>query len=117
MLWASGTWTLGLSEAVLDSDGTKIYAFPSYGSTKYLYFITLKVADGSVLNSRYKSSVTCSNSFGSAQAGDYLALTGACSGLYLILFNLNTSTFTFMDGSLCDFNQVAMEPITKRYFF
>ena len=114
MLWASGTWTLGLSEAVLDSDGTKIYAFPTYGSTKYLYLVTFSVSDGSVLNLRYKSSIACSDSYGSAQAGNYLALTGSWSSLYLMLFNLNTSLFTVLNANLCDFNQVTMEPLSGR---
>ena len=69
---SSGTWLVDLSESVLSSDGSKIYSFFIFGSTKYLYFAGLSVSDGSVATTRYKSSVSLSNERGLALNGDYI---------------------------------------------
>ena len=81
VIWAnqvacsSGTWTASYSESVLSSDGSTIYLFFTFGVSKYLYFAGLSVSDGSVATSRYKSSGTVSDLFGSALSGDYVVST------------------------------------------
>ena len=69
---ASGTWTSSFSESVLSEDGLSIYSFINFGSSRYLYFVSLSVSTGSVVGTRYKSSVTTNYVWGSALNGDYL---------------------------------------------
>ena len=69
---ASGTWTSSFSESVLSADGLSIYSFINFGSSRYLYFVSLSVSTGSVIGTRYKSSVTTNYVWGSALNGDYL---------------------------------------------
>ena len=70
----SGTWSGSFSESLLSSDQSTIYSFFLFGppSTYYLYFAGLSVTDGSVVTTRYKSSTTASNVWGSALNGDYV---------------------------------------------
>ena len=70
--WASGTWTSNLSESILSADGLTIYTFINFGSSQYLYFVSLSVSTGSVVGTRYKSNVTIAFVWGSALNGDYL---------------------------------------------
>ena len=68
----SGTWVASDSESVLSSDGSTVYSFFTFGATKYLYFVGLYVADGSVATTRYKSSASVSDVDGSALNGNYV---------------------------------------------
>ena len=69
---ASGTWTSSFSESVLSEDGLSIHSFINFGSSQYLYFVSLSVSTGSIVGTRYKSSVTIAFVWGSALNGDYL---------------------------------------------
>ena len=69
---ASGTWAASLSESVLSSDWSTIYVFFLFGSSPYLYFSGLSVSAGSVITTRYKSSVIVNDINGSALKGDYV---------------------------------------------
>ena len=90
----SGSWNVGASEGILSADGSKIHIFYIYDNADYLYFVTLKFTDGTVLSSRYKSTLLWSYVYGSALSGDYLAANAKCSIPYLVLFSTKTSLFT-----------------------
>ena len=69
---SSGTWASYFSESVLSSDGSKVYSFFIFGVTKYLYFAGFSVSDGSVATTRFKSSISVPDLYGSALNGDYV---------------------------------------------
>ena len=96
MLCSSGSWTLSYSESQLSSDKSKIYTFISYGSPSYLYFITLSTSDGSILSSRYKSSINIPYTWNSAVSGDYIMVVayGASTLAYLLILNTATNIIT-----------------------
>ena len=71
---SSGAWTSNDSESQLSADGTSIYLFFMYGSTNYLYFASLSTSTGSVIGTRYKSSISSSPIYGSALSGDYIVI-------------------------------------------
>ena len=111
---SSGTWTLSQSESLLSTDKSKIYSFFTYGSNLYLYFVTLLVSDGSVIGSRFKSSITCSNVFGSALNENYIFAAVECSSYYLLSFSISSLTFTMntFSGYLTG---LGVEPLSGRY--
>ena len=89
--WPSGTWTTTFSESVLIS--SSIYTFFPYGSTtQYVYMAVISVSDGTVSN-RYKSSISCTLSYGSAVSGDYIAASIKWTSYYLLTFNRATNLF------------------------
>ena len=94
VLWSTGSWYSYFSEMLVDSTNTNLYCFSSFGSgNRYLHFITLAVADGSLVGSHYISSQEWYEVYGSAQTGVHLVVTIYC-GTYTLL-NINTSTNTF----------------------
>ena len=91
----SGPWSAADSESLLSSDGSKIYSFFLFGSsstTLYLYFCGLSVSDGSVATTRYKSSTTATNVFGSALNGDYVIAT-TWNPSSLVMYSISSSKF------------------------
>ena len=101
LFWPSGTWTINDSESLLIS--SSIYTFFAYGSSQYVYMAVISLSDGTVSN-RFKSSVSCSNVFGSGANGDYIAASVRWSSDYLLMFNratnlLNIKSFSgFLHG-------------------
>ena len=94
ILCPSGIWFGYISESQLSADSTKIYLFFTYGNTvSYLYFATFAVADGSVVGTRYRSSIYWVNVYGSAQRGDYIIVTVKAPPYYLIVYNMVFGTF------------------------
>ena len=89
----TGTWSSAESESRLSSDGSKIYSFFLFGSTKYLYFVGLSVADGSVATTRYKSSASVYRVYGSALNGDYAIATTFLPNS-VVIYSISSSTFT-----------------------
>ena len=94
--WPSGTWSTSNSESLLIS--SSIYTFFSYGSTKYVYMAVISVSDGTVSN-RYKSSISCTNVFGSGVSGDYIAASVSWSSYYLLMLNRATNLFAIKSFS------------------
>ena len=93
MAWGSGTCSTYYSESLLSSDSTKIYSIFSFQNWN-LYITSFNVTDGSVIGSRYKSSITWKIAFGSALYGDYIAASVTCgTSWYVLLYNISTSTF------------------------
>ena len=81
---------------MINSDGTKIYSFFTFGgNSKYIHLAVFNEADGSIIGSRYKSSIGCSGVYGSDQNGDIIVLTAPCSSdYYLVMMNTITNIFT-----------------------
>ena len=70
LICSSSSCSTWLSESLLVL--SFIYSFFIYGNTRYLYFVKMSVADGTV-NFRYKSSTICTSGVsGSTLNGDYL---------------------------------------------
>ena len=69
---SSGKLSASLSESVLSYDGSTVYSFFTFGAQTYLYFLGLTVSTGSVATTRYKSSASVSNVWGSALNRDYV---------------------------------------------
>ena len=95
MTWPSGSWSTSYSETLIDStDSTKIYTVFSYGSTSYVYFLSMNVTNGDVIGSRYKSSISLISVYGFKQNGDYLLATIYNPFYHLLL--INTQSFSFI---------------------
>ena len=77
---------------MLSSDGSTIYSFFIFGSTYYLYFVGLAVADGSVVTMRYKSNVSVPAIWGAASNGIYVV--AASSSPSLVMYSIYSSTFS-----------------------
>ena len=93
MLWTS-VCSLSSSEALLNSDNSQIYSFSTYGmEPSFVYFVTFYVSDGSVVGSKYASSISCSAVYGSVLSGSYLVATLYWSDPYILIFNTALSTF------------------------
>ena len=89
--WPSGVWSVYESESQLIS--SSIYTLFPYGSTKYAYMAVISVSDGTVGN-RYKSSISCTNIYGSGVNGDYIVASVRWSSTYyFLIFNRATNLF------------------------
>ena len=88
--WPSGTWTTGLSESLLIS--SSIYTLFPYESPPYVYIAVISVSDGTVSN-RYKSSISCTDVYGSGVSGDYIVASVYWSSFYLLMLNRVTNLF------------------------
>ena len=89
--WPSGTWTASYSESLLIS--SSLYTFFIYGSSpQYVYMAVISLSDGTVSN-RYKSSISCTDVYGSGTSGDYIAASVRWSSDYLLMFNRATNLF------------------------
>ena len=95
LAWSSGAWTSSTSESLLSSDKSKIYSLFIYGSTKYLYFTTISVSDGSIVSSRYKSSSSISAIYNSALNNNFIVATMYSISSSILILDLTSSTFTF----------------------
>ena len=94
--WPSGFWSIGYSESLLIS--SSIYTLFPYGSTRYLYMAVISVSDGTVSN-RYKSSISCTQVWGSAVIGDYIVASVTWSSYYLLMLNRATNLFNIKSFS------------------
>ena len=102
------------SESQISNDYSKIYALFPFEATSYLFFLTFNANDGSIIGSKYKSSMSWDFVFGSTKNSDYLLFSALCSPIYaLILYNTNTLTFSYKN---CDFfmNGMTIELSTGR---
>lgn len=96
--WSFGSWTSYLSESLLSNDGSTIYIFFTYGSSRYLYFISLSVSTGTAVGSRYKSSTIITSVNSAALNGNYL-LASTSTEDSVIMYNLLSSSFTIKSFS------------------
>ena len=104
-----------LSESILSNDNSKIYSLFPLESPAYLYFITLNSYDGSVIDSRYRSSISWSQSLGSAKSSNVLLFTVTCSSTYyMIMYDTNSLAFTVKQGVNISMLEMAVESTTGR---
>ena len=115
--WASGTCDAGYSSSILNFDGSLIYSLYAFGSTRYLYFISLSITDGSIVDSRYKSSISWSEAWGILINGDYLVFSVICSTPQLFVFNLKTSEFKLKSFTGDFIFQLLNDPANQRFAF
>ena len=96
MSWLLSYCYLSLSESVISSDKSSIYSFFPYGkniSSGYLYFVCFNSLDGSILSSRYKSSIQMDYYVHSILLyGDYVISIIGYS--YLVMYSISTFAFT-----------------------
>ena len=94
------SWTLSYCysdsiESVISSDKSSIYFLFAYGSdiyATYLYFVCFNSLDGSILSSRYKSSINIYDVNSIILYGDYvISITGSP---YLVMYSITTFAFT-----------------------
>ena len=113
ILCPSGSWTSTYSESILSAENLTIYSLFIYESSWRLYFAALSASDGSVVATRYKSSVYVGAVYGSALNGDYLA-AATSSANALLLYSISTSIFTIKSASTISFIELWVEPLSGR---
>ena len=91
-----GTWSSGYSEVIMNSENknNSVYTIIPYGSTRYLYFMHINLADGSVIGSVYSSSSSWSDIYGIAQI-DSKIVASLDWGTFKSLLICNTDIFQF----------------------
>ena len=114
MICPSGTWGTNWSGSWLSSDSTKIYSMYIYGSTRYLYFVTFNVADGAIVGNRYKSSISCVLQYLLVLNGNYLLALPLWTQKFMLLYNINTNTFTMKQFSGSNIFNIGIEASTGR---
>ena len=94
MLWPQEPCASSDSESILIS--STIYSFYIYGYYYYMYFATFSVTTGSILNSRYKSSMRWNYITRISMNGDFIVVaTSFPSSDYLMSFNTKTNEIKF----------------------
>ena len=93
------SWTLSYCysdsiESVISSDKSSIYFLFTYGTdiTKYLYYVCFNSLDGSILSSRYKSSIKIYDVYSIVLYGDYVI--SSTDYPYLVMYSITTFSFT-----------------------
>ena len=86
----STPWLASHSESLLLS--SSIYSLFIYGNSKFLYFSVISSTDGSV-SVRYKSSIICSDVYGSIVKEDYIYASAYCNSAYLIILKISNYSF------------------------
>ena len=115
MICTTGTWGSGYSESQIS--GTTIYNFFIADQNYYLYMASFNVSTGSLIGSRYKSSITLGNVYGSALMGNYLLATittNIPSQYYVLMYNIVTDIFTIRKSNFILLYQWGAEPSTER---
>ena len=108
-----GSWSASDSESLISSDSSTIYSFFVFGSTHYLYFVTLSASNGSVTSARYKSNIYIYCLFSSALNADYaIAITYLPTSL--IIYKISSSIFTIKNFSGTILYGCGVEPSTGR---
>ena len=98
---------ISFSSSLLSIDRSKIYTIFSYQQTSNwnVYFSSFQTSDGAIVGNRYQSSswsgscVTCS-----VLNGDNIVSALECTSVYLVVYNIPASSFTFklFSGILSD---------------
>ena len=104
-----------LSESILSYDNSTIYSIFPLESPAYLYFISMNATNGSIIGSRYRSSIIWSQCSNSAKSSNKLLFSAICSSInYLFIFDINSFTFIIMKGTNISIPGIAVENITKK---
>ena len=106
--------SINLQESIQSSDNSKIYSLFLLELSPNAYFITLNSSDGSVVGSRYKSSIGWSSDVGSARNGDNLVFSVKWYQPYnLFIYNTNSSTFSIISWNSNLYGMIT-EPSTNK---
>ena len=107
--------TSNLSESIQNSDSSKIYSLFMLENIAYAYFISFNSTDGSVVGSRYKSSISWDFVIGSARNGNNLILFSLlCKKLgNLFVYDTFSTIITIYTGNVIYFG-MKIEPSTNR---
>ena len=107
------------SSSLLSTDKSRIYNLFVYrqSSIDNIYFNSFQTLSGAIVGNMYKSTISCSLVYGSVLNGDNIFATLACSSLYLIIYNITSSLFTFKSFSGTNLYDVAIESGSNRYAF
>ena len=103
-----------LSESILSNDNLKIYIMFPLESPAYLYFITLNSTSGSIIGSRYKSSISWTQWLKSIQSSNMLLFTALCSSFNLFMYDTNSLAFTVKQINNIFIYWIAIELTTGR---
>ena len=95
IIWVTEPCTLSYSKSLTSEDKSKIYSFFSFGTTAYLHFITFNATDGTVVGSRFKSSIVWSISLGVIAIDNFLVVNSFWNDLYNVII-INLSTYSFV---------------------
>ena len=106
--------SLYLSESILSSDYSKIYSMFPLENPAYLYFITLNATSGSIIGSRYRSSIPWSSWLNSAHSSNMLLFTALCSSFNLLIYDTNLLEFTMKQINNISVYGIAIEMTTGR---
>ena len=96
LMCPSGIWVASDSESLTSIDLSILYSFFIYGgSSKYLYFISFSVSDGSVIGTRYKSNTFGWYINGSVLKEDLIVVdfVDTSAKYYVMIFNSVTLAF------------------------
>ena len=85
-----------------------------YPCTKYLYFVSFLVSDGTVTGTRYKSSISWGYVFGSALSGGYVIATGFCPPSSMLIFNIAASSLSIKNFNVGTLYGLGIEPTSGR---
>ena len=97
---SSSGWNIINSESVMSNDMSKIFSFLAYSdSLSNIYFTTFKTLDGSILGTKYKTTISWSSAFSSVVNGDNVIATLLCTQYYLVIYNVASDSFTFKSFS------------------
>ena len=89
MSWPSSSCYSDSLESVLSTDKSSIYSFFEY--ELYVYYVCFNSLDGSILSSRYKSSMHVVYVHSIVLYGDYVI---SIMSLYLVMYSITTFAFT-----------------------
>ena len=113
--WSSGAWSSKDSDSILNSDQSILYSIFNFGSTTRLYLNKLNPSNGSVIGTRYRSSISWGGAGKTLLNGDYVVISAYWNSLqFVILFNTVTSTFNIKQFAGNYLNGCILEPSTGR---
>ena len=119
----SNDWdTFQSSVSLLGKDGSTIYLFANLGpfdkdlkiAIQNLYLFAFNSNDGSLIGTRYKSSISCSFVNDATAHGDLLIAVTLCYGYNIIIYNTQTSLFIIKYISSVELNGVLVEKLSER---
>ena len=112
--WTSGAWSTGYVASIMSTDGTQIYNLYTFGVTRYLYFAGFSITNGSVVGSRYKSSVSWGESWGIVINVNYLIISISWGVPNLFIYDTFRSTFQIKGFAVQFIFNILNDPTNQR---
>ena len=106
---------LSITESIFSNDHSKIYSLFNLENPSYQYFITQNETDGSVIGSRYRSSISWTAVNGSAKNSNMLLFSIVClPNNYLLMFNTSSYEFTIKQLAIVNLYGMTFESATGK---